>query len=98
MGVKIRKGEEELEFDTVTAAAKHIGVTKAAVCNALRRGRKCKGWEVSRKREYSEAQKYEFRPPTRAFDPPIKYKELFTRKPFSATGIWEKKNEIRNRD
>lgn len=45
--VSLLKGNERLSFESVLAAAKHLGVGAGSVSSALRRNHKCQGYEVA---------------------------------------------------
>lgn len=44
--VILRARGESLEFESVAAASRHIGVTQGAVASAALKGHRCQGYEV----------------------------------------------------
>lgn len=45
--IKLTKNEEEKSFSSVTEASEFLGINPSAISNAIKRGNKAKGWEVS---------------------------------------------------
>ena len=79
-------------FKAARYAMKFLGVRSNDFYKAWRADEPIKGWHISddmgaAKRKYIDIQK-PFQPQA-YMEPPPRYAEIFTRKPFSATGIWK---------
>lgn len=91
VAVTIRKGGTIKHFQTMSEAAFHIGVSRGAISKALKEERDIEGWTVVREggERYTEAQVFRL---YKTQGETTKVKEIFTRKPFEATGIWRKRD------
>lgn len=92
--VILTKGAVQIRFRTMADAALHLNVSRTAVSRALKIGNVIDGWQIDRDGEgdFTEAQKFEFRRASEYLGD-VRVKEIFTRKPFEATGIWRPKDE-----
>ena len=81
--VVIAKGIEEQYFRTMLEAAEHLGVTRKRVVYAVNNQKSINGWRIEKAGERQ-------REMTPGREPRPRYSEIFARKPFAATGLWEK--------
>lgn len=82
--VVLEKDGKAMHFRSIMDAAEHIGVKRSQVSTALRKERKIAGYTVTKD---TQKPSFLFAPSNK--DDTHRVKELFTRKPFSATGMWK---------
>lgn len=89
--VKASKGKTVLYFHSMNEAELHFDISKSQLTRAMASEKKIDGWLFMRCSQADEqAKSFLFHG---IADEKPRYKEIFTRKPFEATGIWRKSDD-----